>query len=70
MDCRIDGGMVAVSTSFTTIVGRASFDKEVLCIVVDKAVLWIPMDLEVQLIVCAHMKEAGYRGVAATLQRL
>ena len=26
--------------------------------------------LQVQLMVCAHMKEAGYRGAVATLQRL
>ena len=36
-------------------------------------VLWIPAqarDLQVRLMVCAHMKDAGHRGAVATLQRL
>ena len=35
--------------------------------------LWIPAqarDLQVRLMVCAHMKDAGHRGAVATLQRL
>ena len=36
-------------------------------------VLWIPdsdKQLQVRLMICAHMRDAGYRGVAATLVRL
>lgn len=63
--------MMAVSISFTTRMGRASLDVGGLFrIVLDaKAVLLIPpqvMDLQVRLMLCAHMKEAGQRGVAAT----
>lgn len=67
--------MVAVSSSFTTPVSRASIVEEGLFrMAVDgKVILWIPseaINLEVRLMVYAHMKEAGHRGVAATLQRL
>ena len=36
-------------------------------------VLWIPEEakrLQVRLMTCAHMREAGHRGAAATLERL
>ena len=36
-------------------------------------VLWIPeqaKEMQTRLMVCAHMKDAGHRGVAVTLQRL
>lgn len=66
---------MAVLTSFTTSVRRASLDEEGLFhIVVDgKAVLWIPsqaMDLQVRLMVFVYMQKGGHRGVTETLQRL
>ena len=39
----------------------------------DRMVLWIPVDervFQARLMVCAHMQDAGHRGVRATLHRL
>lgn len=74
-DRRAGGVIVAVSTISTTPVGRAILDDEgFFRIVVDgKTVCWISseaMDLQVRLMGCAHMNEAGRRGVAAMLQQL
>lgn len=64
-----EGAMVVASASLTIAVGKASLDTEALFrMVVDgQAVLWIhslAKDLQVRLIVCAHMKQAAHRGVA------
>ena len=61
--------------SFTDDIGRVVKDDEDLFRVKinGRNVLWIPdtaRDLQMRLMVCAHMKEAGHRGAAATLQRL
>ena len=61
--------------SFTDAIGRVVKDDEDLFRVKinGRNVLWIPdtaRDLQMRLMVCAHMKEAGHRGAAATLQRL
>lgn len=63
------------ASSFVSPIGRAVKDHEGLyrVLVDDRNVLWVPDDareLQVRLMVCAHMQEAGHRGYAATLQRL
>ena len=67
--------MVSGASSFTTPVGRATKSNEGLFRVgLDgRDVLWIPeqaKEMLTQLMVCAHMKDAGHLGVVATLQRL
>ena len=69
------GVMVAGARSFQAAVGRVSKDGEGLfrVHVAGGDVLWIPpqaKELQTRLMVCAHMKGAGHRGVVATLQRL
>lgn len=59
-------------SSFTVSIGGVVEDDEGLYrLVIDgQNVLWIPDDakeLRLRLMVCAHMKEAGHRGSAATL---
>ena len=61
--------------AFDTAVGRAVLDDEGLFRVHVRGCndLWIPESdepLQVRLMVCAHMRDAGHRGVAATLVRL
>ena len=69
MDARVRG-----ASSFTTPVGRATKDNgDLFRVGLDgRDVLWIPEQEEMQarLMVCAHMKDAGYWGVVATLQQL
>lgn len=67
--------MVAVSISFTIPVDRGLLDEGGLSgdVMDGKAVLSIPSqttDLQLRLMVCAYMKEAGHRGTAVTLQQL
>ena len=69
------GTLVAGATSFMTDDGQVTLDAEGLfrLQVNGRVVLWIPggaEELQVRLMVCAHMKEAGRRGGVATLQRL
>ena len=69
------GALAGPATSFSTAVGTATLDDEGLFRVGmnGRDVLWIPDQasaLQVRLMVCAHMKEAGHRGAVATLQRL
>ena len=68
------GVMVSDASSFTTTVGRATKDSEDLfCVELDgRDVLWISAHAKemLRLMVCAHMKDAGHRGVVMTLQRL
>ena len=69
------GTLAAGGTSFMTDDGRVTLDAEGLfqLQVNGRAVLWIPggaEELQVRLMVCAHMKEAGHRGAVATPQRL
>ena len=61
--------------SFESAVGRAVLDGEGLFRIHARGrhVLWIPeydKQLQVRLMICAHMRDAGHRGVAATLVRL
>ena len=62
--------------SFESAVGLAVLDDEGLFRIHARGgrhVLWIPdsdKQLQVRLMICAHMRDAGYRGVAATLVRL
>ena len=61
--------------AFDAVVGRAVLDDEGLfrVLVRGRNVLWIPdsdQQLQVRLMICAHMRDAGHRGVAATLVRL
>ena len=61
--------------SFESAVGLDVLDDEDLfCIDVRaRHVLWIPdsdKQLQVRFMICAHMRDAGHRGVAATLVRL
>ena len=67
--------MVSGVSPFTTLVGRATKDNEDLLRVGlgGRDVLWIPgqaKEIQTWLMVCAYMKDAGQRGVVATLQRL
>ena len=67
--------MVSGASSFTTPIGRATKDNEDLFRVGldSRDLLWIPEQvkgMQTWLIVYAHIKDAGHRGVAATLQRL
>ena len=67
--------MVSGATLFTVPVGRATKDNENLFLVgLDSGdVLWIPEQskkMQTRLMVCAHMKDSGHRGVVATLQWL
>ena len=61
--------------SFLSVVGLAVLDDEGLFRVHahGRRILWIPdpdKRLQVRLMICAHMRDAGHRGVAATLVRL
>ena len=61
--------------SFESAVGLAVLDDESLFRIhaCGKHVLWIPdsdKQLQVRLMICAHMRDEGHRGVAATLVRL
>ena len=62
--------------SYESAVGLAVLDDEGLFRIHARGgrhVLWIPdsdKQLQVRLMICAHMRDAGYRGVAATLVRL
>ena len=61
--------------AFDVAVGRAVLDDEGLfrVSVRGRNVLWIPdsdKPLQLRLMICAHMRDAGHRGVAATLVRL
>ena len=61
--------------SFESAVGLTVLDDEGLFRIHARGrhVLWIPdsdKQLQVRLMICAHMRDAGYRGVAATLVRL
>ena len=61
--------------SFESAVGLAVLDDEGLFRIhaCGRHVLWIPdsdKQLQVRLMICAHMRDAGHRGVAATLVRL
>ncbi|CAM9536481.1 unnamed protein product [Sphacelaria rigidula] len=65
-----DTGML----SFKSDVDTAILDNEgLLCVHVrGRNVLWIPSvdkQLQVRLMICTHMRDAGYRGVAATQGR-
>jgi len=69
------GSLAAPATSFITESGKAVLDDEGLfrISVGGQDVSWIPehdVKLQTRLMVCAHMKGAGHRGTAATLQRL
>ena len=69
------GTLASGAASFMTNVGQVSLDAEGLfwLPVNRRAVLWIPggaKQLQVRLMVCAHMKKADHRGAVATLQRL
>ncbi|CAB1109830.1 unnamed protein product [Ectocarpus sp. CCAP 1310/34] len=60
---------------FTDTLGRVAPDDEGLFrVMIDgRKVLWIPdtaRDMQLRLMLCAHMKEAGHRGVTATMHRL
>ena len=60
---------------FESPVGLAVLDDEGLSRIHARCrhVLWIPdsdKQLQVRLMICAHMRDAGHRGVAATLVRL
>ena len=64
------GTLAAGGTSFMTDDGRVTLDAEGLfqLQVNGRAVLWIPggaEELQVRLMVCAHMKEAGHRNAVA-----
>ena len=61
--------------SYESAVGLAVLDDEGLFRIHARGrhVLWIPdsdKQLQVRLMICAHMRDAGHRGVAATLVRL
>ena len=61
--------------SYESAVGLAVLDDEGLFRIhaCGRHVLWIPdsdKQLQVRLMICAHMRDAGHRGVAATLVRL
>ena len=61
--------------SFESAIGFAVLDDEGLFRLHARGrhVLWIPdsdMQLQVRLMICANMRDAGHRGVAATLVRL
>ena len=61
--------------SFESAVGLAVLDDEGLFRInaCGRHVLWIPdsdKQLQVRLMICAHMRDAGHRGVAATLLRV
>ena len=61
--------------SFESDVGTAILDNEGLfrVHVRGRNVLWIPSSdnqLHIRLMICAHMRDAGHRGVATTLVRL
>ena len=69
------GASDAEVSSFESDVGTAILDNEGLfrVHVRGRNVLWIPSSdnqLQIRLMICAHMREAGHRGVAATLVRL
>ena len=69
------GMLAAAATSFMTDDGQVTLDDEGLFRVQvnGRAVVWIPVGtkkLQVRLIVCAHMKEAGHRGAVDILQKL
>lgn len=69
------GCEVGSTRSFSDSTGFVVMDAEGLYRVKvgQQSVLWIPdtaHDLQVRLMVCAHMKEGGHRGSVATLQRL
>ena len=69
------GSLAAPARSFVSEEGQVALDEEGLyrVRVGGRSVLWIPAqarDLQVRLMVCAHMKDAGHRGAVATLQRL
>ena len=69
------GTLASGATSFMTNVGQVSLDADGLLRlpVTERAVLWIlggAKQLQVRLMVSSHMKEAGYRGAVAALQRL
>ena len=69
------GTLASGATSFMANVGQVSLDAEGLFRfpINGRAVLWTPKgakQLQVRLMICAHMKEAGHRGAVATLHRL
>ena len=69
------GTLASGAASFMTNVGQVSLDAEGLfrLPVNGRAVLWFlggAKQLEVRLMIRAHMKKAGHRGVVATLHRL
>ena len=69
------GAMIGGAFSFTTPVDRATKDnKDLFRIRLNgQDMLWIPehaTKMQTQLMVCAHMKDAGHRGVMVTLQQL
>ena len=69
------GAMISGAFSFTTPIGRATKDnKNLFRIRLDgQDMLWIPehaTKMQTRLMVCAHMKDAGHRGVMVTLQQL
>ena len=69
------GTLAAGATSFMTDDGQVTLDDEGLfrLQVNGRAALWIPggaKQLQVRLMVCDHMKEAGHRGAVAILHRL
>ena len=69
------GAIASGASSYTTLVGHATKDNEDLFRVgLDgRDVLWIleqVKEMQTWLMVCAHMKDAGHRGVLATMQRL
>ena len=67
------GTLAAGTTSFVTADSQVTpDDEELFRLQVNRAVLWMPVGakkLQVRLMVCAHMKEAGHRGAVATLKR-
>ena len=69
------GAIVSGASSFTTPVDRATKDiGNLFQMRLDNPdVLWIPEkanEMQTRLIVCAHMEDAGHRGLVATLQWL
>ena len=60
------GAMVSGSSSCTTLVGHVTKDSEDLLRVGPGT----SKGIKARLMVCAHMKDAGRRGVVATLQRI
>ena len=69
------GAMVSGASSFTAPVGRATkYKQDLFCVGLDgQEMLWIPehaKKMEMRLMVCTHMKDAGHRGVVSTSQWL